>query len=233
VILSVDNVSAGYGSAPVLHGVSFAQAEGEVLGLVGHNGMGKTTLLRVLVGHIKTSSGSIAFEGRPIQTSRAHRRAALGIGYVPQGDLGFPDLTVAESLALATAVRGHADPLTTEAIVELFPKLGGLWNRRSATLSGGERQLLSIARAVIRSPKLLLLDELTEGVQPSIVEALADCLQALRRQRAMSLLIVDQELAFVAALAQRVLVMQKGQVVKELEAGRLSDPDILGGFSTS
>jgi branched-chain amino acid transport system ATP-binding protein len=231
VILSMKNVSAGYGAAPVLRDVGFVQANGEILGVVGHNGMGKTTLLRTLMGLLTVASGAITFDGKRIESSPPHRRSTLGIGYVPQGDPGFPDLTVAENLTLATTIQGRAKPMTIDAVVELFPRLRELLKRQSGALSGGERQLLSIARAVIRSPRLLLLDELTEGVQPSLVEELVERLGTLHAQLGMSILIVDQELAFVAALATRVLVMQKGQFVKDLEASRLSEPDILGSFS--
>ncbi|MEA2914085.1 MAG: urea transport system ATP-binding protein [Bradyrhizobium sp.] len=167
------------------------------------------------------------------QCASGGRRSLLGISYVPQGDLGFPDLTVAETLALATAAKGRSDHMTVEETVGWFPRLANLLNRRSAALSGGERQLLAIARAVARSPRLLLLDEMTEGVQPSIVEEIAECLQVLRQRGGMSMLIVDQELAFVASLASRVLVMQKGQVVRELGADSLSDPDVLGVFGAA
>jgi ABC-type branched-subunit amino acid transport system ATPase component len=233
MMLSVRDLSAGYGAVPVLRGISFAQAEGEVLGIVGHNGMGKTTLLRVLTGLLKTASGAIELEGRRIESAPAFRRSLLGLGYVPQGNAGFPDLTVAENLALATAMIGRRVAMTPEAVVGLFPRLGPLLGRRSGALSGGERQLLAIARAVIRSPRLLLLDEMTEGVQPSIVEEIAERLRQLNRQGGTSILIVDQELAFVAALATRVLVMQNGQLVKELSPGQLADPDILGLFGTT
>jgi branched-chain amino acid transport system ATP-binding protein len=233
MILSVRDVSAGYGAVPVLRNISLAQAEGEVLGVVGHNGMGKTTLLRALMGLVKTGSGTIDFDGQRIETAPAYRRSLLGMGYVPQGNSGFPDLTVAENLALATAVRGHGNPMTMDEILGLFPRLRELLDRRSAALSGGERQILSIARAVIRSPRLLLLDEMTEGVQPSIVEEIAERLRNLHDRIGMSILIVDQELAFVGFLATRVLVMQNGQVVKELAADKLSDPEILGGFGAA
>jgi ABC-type branched-subunit amino acid transport system ATPase component len=233
MILTVNEVSAGYGSAPVLRNISFAQVDGEVLGIVGHNGMGKTTLLRVLMGLLKTSSGTIGFAGDRIEAAPPHRRSAIGIGYVPQGGPGYPDLTVAENLALAVATKGRARAMTVEAVLELFPRLAELLDRQSAALSGGERQLLAIARAIIRAPRLLLLDELTEGVQPSIVQEIAERLQALHRRLGMSILVVDQELAFVASLASRVLVMQKGQVAKTLDASELCDPDILGGFGAA
>lgn len=148
----------------------------------------------------------------------------------PKAIPGFQTSLLRENLALATAVRGRGDLMTMDAILDLFPRLGELLSRRGAALSGGERQLLSIARAVIRSPRLLLLDEMTEGVQPSIVEEIAERLRNLHDQIGMSILIVDQELAFVAFLATRVLVLQNGQVVKELAADELSDPEILGGF---
>ncbi len=230
MILTATDLSAGYGAAPVLRNVSFAQEKGEILGVVGHNGMGKTTLLRVLVGLLKTAAGSIEFDGELMESAPAYRRSAAGMGYVPQGSAGFPDLTVAENLALATMAKGRRAHMSINDVVSLFPRLSELLGRRSSALSGGERQLLSIARAVIRSPRLLLLDEMTEGVQPSIVEEIAERLRNLHDRLEMSMLIVDQELAFVAALASRVLVMQKGQIVREIPAERLSDPEVLGDF---
>jgi branched-chain amino acid transport system ATP-binding protein len=233
MILAVRDVSAGYGTVPVLRNISFTQQYGEVLGVVGHNGMGKTTLLRTIVGLLRTASGAIEFDGEPIEDLPAYRRSAAGIGYVPQGNLGFPDLSVAENLELARAMKGSCAHLTIEAVVGLFPPLADLLGRRSSALSGGERQLLSIARAVIRSPRLLLLDEMTEGIQPSIVEQIAERLRNLHDQLGMSMLIVDQELAFVAALASRVLVMQKGQIAQELASERLSESEILGAFGVA
>jgi ABC-type branched-subunit amino acid transport system ATPase component len=231
--LSVKNVSAGYGSAPVLRNISFSQREGEILGVVGHNGMGKTTLLRALMGLLKVGSGSISFCGRTIQASPAYQRSRLGVGYVPQGGLGFPTLTVRENLKLATTMKAGDRHKTIEETVALFPRLAALMDRQSSALSGGERQLLAIARAVIRSPRLLLLDEMTEGVQPSAVEEIAGRLVAIHNQTGMTVLIVDQDLAFVASLATRVLVMQKGQVIKEIAARDLSGSDVLGGFGVN
>lgn len=230
MILSLADVSAGYGSTPVLRDIRFSQAGGEVLGIIGHNGMGKTTLLRTLAGLLKTGTGSITFDGQRIDALPAYRRSALGIGYVAQGDRGFPGLTVAESLKLATLAKGRTVSMTIDRVIDLFPGLANLLARRSETLSGGERQLLAIARAVIRTPQFLLLDELTEGVQPSIVENLAERLRSLHSELKMTMLIVDQELAFVASLATRILVMQKGRLVRELGADALADPDVLGGF---
>ncbi len=231
MILMVTNLTAGYGSVPVLRNVSFSQSDGEILGIVGHNGMGKTTLLRVLMGLIKIDRGSIAFAGESIEAAPAHRRSRAGIAYVPQGGQGFPGLTVAESLRLATVTESRKGNRAIDEVVGLFPRLGALLSRQSSALSGGERQLLAIARAVIRAPRLLLLDELSEGLQPSLVEEIAERLKALHRLHKTSILIVDQELAFVASLAMRAQIMQKGQLVREVSPRELANPDILGGFS--
>ncbi|MDQ7250456.1 ABC transporter ATP-binding protein [Dongia sedimenti] len=230
MMLALRDVSSGYGPVTVLRHVSFALAEGEILGIVGHNGMGKTTLLRTLMGLLKTASGTIELGGQSIETEPAHERSRRGIGYVPQGEQGFPTLTVAENLQLAVAMNPPGRPLTMDDVLALFPRLRPLLDRRSGALSGGERQLLAIARAVMRAPRLLLLDEMTEGVQPSIVEEIAERLVALHAELSMSLLIVDQDLAFVAALASRALVMQKGMLVKEVSSTELIQSNVLGGF---
>lgn len=230
MMLILRDVSSGYGPVTVLRHVSFAMGEGEILGIVGHNGMGKTTLLRTLMGLLKTASGTIELGGKPIGDHPAHERSRRGIGYVPQGEQGFPALTVAENLQLAVAMNPPERPLTVDEIIALFPRLERLMDRKSGALSGGERQLLAIARAVMRAPRLLLLDEMTEGVQPSIVEEIAERLRALHDRHGMSLLIVDQDLAFVAALASRALVMQKGMLVKEVTAADLAQSNVLGGF---
>jgi branched-chain amino acid transport system ATP-binding protein/urea transport system ATP-binding protein len=230
MMLALREVSSGYGPVTVLRHVSFALAEREILGIVGHNGMGKTTLLRTLMGLLKAGSGTIEFGGRSIGAEPAHERSRRGIGYVPQGEQGFPSLTVAENLKLAAAMNPPERPLKVDDILTLFPRLAPLMDRRSDALSGGERQLLAIARAVIRAPRLLLLDEMTEGVQPSIVEEIAERLVALHAELSMSLLIVDQDLAFIAALASRALVMQKGMLVNEVSATELIHSNVLGGF---
>lgn len=181
---------------------------------------------------MKTGSGTIALGGASIGAAPAHERSRRGIGYVLQGEQGFPALTVAENLQLAIAMNPPVRPLTLSEIVALFPRLERPMDRRSGALSGSERQLLAIARAVMRAPRLLLLDEMTEGVQPSIVEEIAERLTALHARHGMSILIVDQDLAFVAALASRALVMQKGMLVKEVSAAELAQSNVLGGFDS-
>lgn len=229
MMLLVDNVFAGYGAAPVLQGVSFSLQEGEVMGVVGHNGMGKTTLLRTLMGIVACMKGRVALDGHAIEGQPTHRRSQLGLGYVPQGDPGFPALSVRESLDLAGLGGGATPAMGLEEILGAFPRLERLLGRRSGALSGGERQLLALARAVARRPRVLLLDEMTEGVQPSVVEEIADALRSIHAQGSIAILVVDQDLAFVGSLAQRCLVMKKGRVVGEVEAADLPRLDLIEG----
>lgn len=226
--LVVENLVSGYGSVPVLHGVTFRQESGEILGVVGQNGMGKTTLLKTLMGLLKTQGRSICFEGAEVAQLPAHARSRIGFGYIPQGGSSFPGLTVLETLRLAAAVGTQGRARSIDEILDIFPELARYLNRSSSALSGGERQMLAIARALIRSPRLLLLDELSEGVQPSIVEKLAERLLQLHATEKISILLVDQELAFVASMATRAVILHKGRISAEVSADRLFDLDLFG-----
>jgi branched-chain amino acid transport system ATP-binding protein len=215
-MLEASSIAARYGRIPALNGVSLAVRAGEAVGIVGHNGMGKTTLLRTLMGYLPLTAGSIRFAGRDIGGEPTHVRARLGLAYVPQGREIFPFLTVAENLRMA----GDAN---LDEILAEFPALEPLLGRAGGSLSGGQQQILAIARCMVTRPKCILLDEPTEGIQPSIVEAIAVLLERLRAARGLALVIVEQRLEFVAALAERALVMQKGSIVKELPAAGLAD----------
>lgn len=225
-MLEASTIGARYGRIPALTGVSLSVAAGEAIGIVGHNGMGKTTLLKTLMGYLPLAGGSIRFEGRDIGREPTHTRARLGLAYVPQGREIFPFLTVAENLRMGGAGAN------LDEIVADFPALAPLLGQQGGSLSGGQQQILAIARCMVRQPKCILLDEPTEGIQPSIVEAIADMLARLRAARRLALVIVEQRLEFVAGLAERVLVMQKGTVVKEMPAADLADraaiEDIVG-----
>ena len=225
-MLEASNIGARYGRIPALTGVSLAVAAGEAIGIVGHNGMGKTTLLKTLMGYLPLASGSLRFEGRDIGHEPTHRRARMGLAYVPQGREIFPFLTVAENLRMGAASAN------LDAIVADFPALAPLLGRQGGSLSGGQQQILAIARGMTMQPKCLLLDEPTEGIQPSIVEEIGEMLARLRAARGVALVIVEQRLDFVAQLAGRVVVMQKGSIVKEMPASGLSDraaiEDIVG-----
>ena len=220
-MLEVENLHSGYGRIGILTGVSFSVNRGEIVGVLGHNGMGKTTLLRTLIGELSASAGIIRFQGRDITRSRAAARSRAGIGYVPQGQGVFPGLTVRENLRMGEmSARGTS---ALSELLERFPILQPLLDRQARALSGGERHVLALARCLAGRPSLVLLDEPSDGVQPSIVDDIAVQLQALLRAWNLTLLLVEQDLKLVAALAKRVFVMQKGRITAELESTALND----------
>jgi len=216
-MLALEDVDAAYGESQVLAGVGLRVERGEAVALLGRNGVGKSTLLRTIVGLHRASTGSISFEETAVQALPAHRRARLGIGYVPQGRGIFPHLTVAENLAVgASALAGRKPAATadTAPLYDLFPTLARLRDRPGGVLSGGEQQQLALARAMIGLPRLLLLDEPTEGIQPSIVQEIEAVLGTIRRELGVALLLVEQHLDFAWSIAERYYVMQRGTVVK-------------------
>jgi branched-chain amino acid transport system ATP-binding protein len=229
-MLEVSGISARYGHIPALHGVSFAVSAGEAIGIVGHNGMGKTTLLKALIGAVRATGGQVQFEGRDITALPAHRRARLGIGYVPQGREIFPTLSVLENLRMATAASGAADADVIEPVLEDFPRLKALLDRPGGALSGGEQQLLALARCLCGRPRLILLDEPTEGIQPSIIEEIVERLTMLRDRRGLTVVLVEQNLDFIRALSQRVLIIQKGRITQEVTPERLADAAVVSEF---
>ncbi|HEX7045041.1 MAG TPA: ATP-binding cassette domain-containing protein [Burkholderiales bacterium] len=234
-LLSVRGLRAGYKQIPILHGIDLAAHAGEILGILGHNGMGKTTLLKTLIGLLPASAGEVFFEGADIAALAPHARARRGLGYVPQGRDIFPGLSVRENIAMGAASVGRAVPEAVARAAADFPVLARLLERKGGTLSGGEQQILALARALAGEPKLLLLDEPTEGIQPSVVEEIEDHLRRLARERALTVLVVEQDLDFLANLADRVLVIQKGRIVRELEPRALHDVqtiDEVTGFIT-
>jgi len=224
-LLSLNAVSAAYGKSPVLRGVDLTVGPGESVSLLGRNGVGKTTLLRTIVGHHPATSGSIVFLGDDVTAQPAFKRARRGIGYVPQGRGIFPHLTVDENLRLGAA--GSPKPGATESIpswiFELFPVLRRVGQRKGGVLSGGEQQQLAIARALIAQPKLLILDEPTEGIQPSIVQQIEESLREIRTRLKVAILLVEQYLDFAWSIADRFYVMRRGQIVLEGDP-RESDP---------
>jgi branched-chain amino acid transport system ATP-binding protein len=229
MILQVDALRSGYGRIPILAGVTFDVAEGEFLGILGHNGMGKTTLMNTLMGHLPTTGGTITFDGQDISRMPPFKRARAGLGLVPQGRQIFADLTVHENLRMGMAGGAAEDLGLIDDILSLFPRLQRLLDRRGGALSGGEQQLLALARCLCARPKLILLDEPTEGIQPSILEEIVDTLKTLR-DRGLSLVLVEQNLDFIAALSGRVLIIQKGAITGELAPQDLHNPETVAEF---
>jgi urea ABC transporter ATP-binding protein UrtE len=224
-LLEVSDLRGGYGRIQILDGVSFTVGPGEVIGVLGHNGMGKTTLLRTLIGQLRATGGTIRFDGRDITRLGMHRRARLGIGYVPQGRDIFPQLSVLDNLRLGELVR--AGDSAIPEVLEYFPVLKSLLDRQGRTLSGGEQQILALARCLVGRPKLILLDEPTEGIQPSIVDQIAEKLASLSKALGLTVLLVEQDLNFIAQLAERVLILQKGRLLATISANKLHDPAIV------
>jgi branched-chain amino acid transport system ATP-binding protein len=231
MILEVDNIHAGYGRIPVLSGINFAVGEHEVVGVLGHNGMGKTTLLKTLIGQVPLTSGAIRFAGADISAVPSFRRARAGLGYVPQGRLIFANLTVYENLRMGFAENGAAcEENVVNDVLARFPRLGPLVDRSGGTLSGGEQQILAVARCLCGSPKLLLLDEPTEGIQPSIVEEILEILIRLHHDRGLSIIVVEQNLDFIRRLSRRVLLIENGTITGEVQPEALEHSKALGSF---
>lgn len=229
-MLDVGNLVSGYGRMPILHGVDLTVADGECVGILGHNGMGKTTLLHTLMGHIRPMSGTIALNGQDITALPPHRRARLRIGYVPQGREIFPALTVRENLMMGALTGSGGQSRIVEEVLEDFPRLRTLLDRNGRALSGGEQQLLAMARCLCGRPKMVLLDEPTEGIQPSIIDEIVDLLIALRKRTSISIVLVEQNLDFIKALSDRVLLMHRGEITQTITPKELDDPEIVNEF---
>lgn len=223
-ILEVNGISGGYGKVPILHGIEFTVAENEVVGVLGHNGMGKTTLLKTLMGFLPSSAGTIRFHSTDITAMAPFERAGLGLGYVPQGRGIFPQLSVRDNLRFAWhEYSGASERDVMDAVLTDFARLRPLLDREGGALSGGEQQLLALARCLMGDPDFLLLDEPTEGIQPSIIEEIGETLLALRENRGLSILLVEQNFDFISDLSDRVLVLERGRIAGELSKADLSD----------
>jgi urea transport system ATP-binding protein len=225
-MLSVENLSLFYGAAQALRGVSVAASVGEVTCVLGRNGVGKTSLLRAIAGHRPVSGGSIHFEGRDIARLKPFERAALGIAYVPQGREIFPLLTVKENLETGFAPLKRGEKTIPEEVFELFPVLKSMLGRRGGDLSGGQQQQLAIGRALVTRPRLLVLDEPTEGIQPSIIKDIGRAITYLRERKDMAILLVEQYFDFARDLADRFVVMERGEIVQHGDRSALEGDDV-------
>jgi len=230
-MLKTENVNQFYGESHTLWDVSLDVPKGQCACLMGRNGTGKTTLLKCIMGLLPIKSGTITYDGEEIQKAPPERRAPMGVGYVPQGRQIFPLLTVEENLLIGLPARRDKKKQIPEFIFELFPVLKDMLGRRGGDLSGGQQQQLAIGRALVVGPELLILDEPTEGIQPNVVQDIAEIINRLNTEMGMTVLLVEQKLPFARKLGKRFTIMDRGRVVAEDDMGALTD-DLIKEYLT-
>ncbi|MDQ1899593.1 ABC transporter ATP-binding protein [Paracoccus sp. WLY502] len=226
-LLQTSALNGGYGGKPVLQGVDFHVNEGEIVAIIGRNGVGKSTLMKTLIGLLPTQRGSILVRGRPVDGLSAHRRARLGIGYVPQGRDVFPRMTVLENLLVGQSISGRKLDGKLEEVFHYFPILQERAGQRAGTLSGGQQQQLAIGRVLMGGPSLVLLDEPSEGIQPNIVQSIARIMVDLNAKSGLGVVFVEQNIDMIRAMAQRCYVMDKGRITAALSRSDLDDQDLI------
>jgi branched-chain amino acid transport system ATP-binding protein len=226
MILEVSGLSARYGATPVLRGIDLAVNEREIVAVIGRNGVGKTTTMRCLIGLLRASAGSIRYRGQDITSLPPDDRARLGIGYIPQGRHVFPRMTVHENLVVGELIGATRRQSRLDLVFNYFPILKERRRQVAGTLSGGEQQQLAIGRVLIGGPDLILLDEPSEGVQPSIVKLICRVLRTIRDELGTTVVFVEQNLDTILALAERCYVMEKGEIAHELAKGAVSQESV-------
>ena len=212
-MLQVKDLVVAYGQSQALHGISFEARENETVAIMGRNGMGKTTLFKSLIGVLPVKAGHISVAGQEVSKMESYQRVAKGIAYVPQGRMIFPTLTVEENIQ--TGLENAKDKTIPAEIFALFPVLWDMRRRKGGNLSGGQQQQLAIARALVTNPKVLLLDEPTEGIQPSIIKDIAKALNEIRKMRKITIVVSEQVLSFAMDVADRLFVIEGGRLVHE------------------
>lgn len=221
-LLAVEGLNASYDESLILRGITIEVPPNSVVALLGRNGVGKTTLLRSIMGLVPQAEGAITFDGKAIHSMRPDQRARLGLGYVPQGRDIFPNLTVEENLKVSISIAGADGAARLEQVYELFPVLKEMLARKGGVLSGGQQQQLAIGRALLTNPRVLILDEPTEGIQPSIIDQIEDAIHALKKEGNLSIILVEQYLDFAKAASDNYYIMDRGTVVQSGESVNLS-----------
>jgi branched-chain amino acid transport system ATP-binding protein len=229
-MLSVADVHVAYGRTPALMGPSLTVAAGEIVSIIGRNGVGKTTLLKTIIGLLQVTSGSIHLDGQDVTRAPAYERARRGLGYVPQGRMIFAGLTVEENLLIGADLSPAAGRALVEEVLTELPRLRERYRQRGDTLSGGEQQMLALGRALAGGPKVLLLDEPSEGIQPNIVQEIQARIGSISRARGLAVVLVEQNIEFAVALARRVYIMEKGRIAREVAPERVMDEDIVRDY---
>jgi urea transport system ATP-binding protein len=222
-MLRVSDIQTFYGTSHILHGVSLEVADGELVSVLGRNGAGKTTLLRSITGVNAPKGGRIDLADTEITAMKSHRRTHLGISYVPQGRQIIPDISVTENIQVAMLGKGMKGGKVPDFVFDYFPALKDITGRKGGVLSGGQQQQLAIARALVQEPRMLLLDEPTEGLQPSVVEEIQQITKRIMRERKLSVLLVEQRLDFVRDITQRFAILDSGRIVAQGNVGELTD----------
>lgn len=212
-LLSVEALKASYDESIILRGVDMVVKPNSVVALLGRNGVGKTSLLRSIMGQMPKTEGRITFEGQSIESLRSDQRARMGLGYVPQGRDIFPNLTVQENLEVSMSISGQAGRGRLDEVYELFPVVKDMLARKGGVLSGGQQQQLAIGRAILTNPKLLILDEPTEGIQPSIIDQIEDAIHMLKKRGNLSIILVEQYLDFAKSASDEFYILDRGSVV--------------------
>ena len=223
-MLDVAGFHVAYGQSEVLHGINMSVAPNEIVAIMGRNGMGKTTLMKSLMGILPAKSGSVSMDGAELGTLKSYERVAKGLAYVPQGRMIFSTMTVKENIETGLVTSGDSE--VPKDIYELFPVLLEMKGRRGGNLSGGQQQQLAIARALATKPKVLLLDEPTEGIQPSIIKDMARTLKRIRDERGLSIVVSEQVLSFALDIADRVLVIENGEIVRDHARAGVDEAEI-------
>ena len=232
MILEAKGVTSGYDRIMVINDISVSVDKGEIVSIIGRNGVGKSTLMKTLIGLIKTSRGSIEFDGDDITKMKAHNRAKAGIGYVPQGHGIFPGLTVEENMKMGSMINTAGKKGNYDMVYEYFPRLAERRKQMAGSMSGGEQAMLSIGRVLVGDPKILLLDEPSEGVQPNIVSQMGEIVEKISRELGLTVLMVEQHMGLIQQITERAYVLDKGQIIASLDKAQVNDNEVIKQYLT-